>query len=59
MGQYTKALEHYKKALIIFKKLDDRANEATALHNFGGVYDQIGQYQEALKYYHQALSIRQ
>ena len=37
--------------------MGDRAGEATTLNNIGGVYYNIFQLQEALKYYNQALAI--
>ncbi|MEG3909788.1 CHAT domain-containing protein, partial [Microcoleus sp. w2-18aC6] len=47
----------YNQALPIMRELKDRAGEATTLNNIGGVYDNISQPQEALKYYNQALPI--
>ena len=38
--------------------MSDRRGEATTLNSIGGVYDSIGQPEEALKYYNQALPIR-
>lgn len=40
------------------KVAGDRGGEGTTLNNLGGVYDDLGQKQEALAYYGQALAIR-
>ncbi len=39
--------------------MGDRGGEGTTLNNLGGVYDALGQKQEALTYYKQALAISQ
>lgn len=57
LGQYSKALEYYQKALLIEKEIDDKAGEKTTLNNIAVVYDRQGQYSKALEFLNQALGI--
>ncbi|SCF47216.1 tetratricopeptide repeat protein, partial [Micromonospora carbonacea] len=40
------------------REVGDRAGEATTLNNIGSVYDGLGNRQQALDHYHQALPIQ-
>ena len=51
-----KTLEYYKKALKIVEKLDIKSMIAVYTNNIGGVYEDIGEYDEALQYYEKALN---
>jgi CHAT domain-containing protein/Tfp pilus assembly protein PilF len=67
---YPKALEFLDKALAIYKQAIDLFNnnanslpyaalagEVTTLSNLAGIYDELGQYSKALKYYEQSLHL--
>ncbi len=58
-GQLEAALDTYAKALAMARKLNDRSEEGTTLHNIGGLYRDLGKPAEALKSYQQALAIAQ
>ncbi len=45
--------------LSLCREIGDRLGEGNTLGNIGIVYDELGQYQEALAYYEQALAIAQ
>jgi CHAT domain-containing protein/Tfp pilus assembly protein PilF len=53
-----KAIDKYLEAVTLWRKLGDRAQEATTLNEIGGTYWQLGENQKALEYHSQALSIR-
>jgi len=57
--QTDKALDYYKKALLISQSVGDRETAATALDNMGKLYHIIGHTYHALKYFEKSLSIRQ
>ena len=40
------------------RQVGDRSGEATTLNNIGSVYDDLGEQQQALAYYEQALPLR-
>ena len=44
--------------MAIRRQVGDRAGEGGTLNNIGGVYDNQGNYGEALRYYKQSLAIR-
>ena len=50
-----KTLEYYKKALSIAKKQKWLSFATSCTNNIGGVYEDIGELDEALKYYKEAL----
>ncbi len=58
LGDKQQALNFYERALLLFRQIGDRRNEAVALNNIGGVYDELGEKQRALDYYNQALPVR-
>ena len=58
LGQYGKAEEYEKKALVIGKEIGDREREATCYGNLGTVYESLGQYGKAEEYQKKALVIR-
>ena len=51
-AQYVDALEQLQQAIICYQEIDDRTGEGTSLNNIGAVYDSLGQYGQALDYYH-------
>ncbi len=57
-AKYLQALIKFRDALTCSRKASNRQGEGTALNNIGGIYDSLGQYEEARKYYDQALAIR-
>jgi tetratricopeptide (TPR) repeat protein len=52
-------LEHYRTALNLYREGGDRAGLATTLNNIGLVYRGLGDWQQALHYFHQARPIRE
>ena len=60
-GDYTKALEYYKKALEIREKVlgPEHPDTATVYNNIALVYGGQGDYAKALEYYKKALEIRE
>lgn len=59
LGNYDIALEWYKKALAIYKKVlgKEHPDTATIYNNIAGVYDRQGDYPKALELYKKALTI--
>lgn len=53
--KYTKALEHYKRALKIDEELGDKAGVAINLGNIGSVYAKTGDFEKAEKTLREAL----
>ncbi len=53
-GEYSKALEYYKKALSIYEQLG--VKNAQTLNNIGQVYLDLDYYQKAITYLKQALA---
>ena len=51
---YRKAIEKYLAAVDIWRTLNDKSMEASALYQAGWLYGDIGQYQKALDLYSQA-----
>ena len=53
MGEYSKALSSYERALEIRKIAlpPNHTSLATSYNNIGGVYDNMDEYSEALSYY--------
>lgn len=41
LGEYEKALEYYQKAVMIYRKLRNRLQEATSLANLGNAYREL------------------
>lgn len=57
LGDYTKALEYFKRALTIFREND--SDTAESYSNIGSVYHRQGVYHKALEYYDKALIIQE
>ena len=60
-GDYEKALEHYRKALVISERVLGTEHPGTAMTygNMAGVFKHQGAYEKALEYYKKALVIRE
>ncbi|HEY9667438.1 MAG TPA: tetratricopeptide repeat protein, partial [Coleofasciculaceae cyanobacterium] len=58
-GQFQAALENFRQALVIVRKIGERQSEGSILNNMGGVYYNLGQYAKALEFYQPALAIKQ
>lgn len=56
-NHYARALEHYKQALAIIRKVGDLKSEAATLNNIGGILIITEEYPEALKVYQDALAL--
>ena len=55
--QYEEALNYYQQALVVARRIGDRAGEETTLTNIGRVYYRQELYEDALESYQQALEI--
>jgi tetratricopeptide (TPR) repeat protein len=53
----SEAIEKLNRSLQIARETDDVGDEARALHNRGSVYDQLGDPEQALEDYRQALGL--
>ena len=60
LGQYSKAKEHYEKALVITKEIcgEHHGAIAASYNNLGNVYSDLGQYSEAKENHEKALIIQ-
>ncbi len=60
MGNYSKALEYYQRALNIQLKTqgEDHINTRTTYSNIGYVNNEMGNYSKALEYFQKSLSIQ-
>ena len=60
-GDYSKALEYFKKALDICERVlgPDHPSTAMSYNNIGNVYNDQGDYAKALEYHGKALDIRE
>ena len=56
-GDYTKALDAFSDALVIFEAEKDHKNEAQVLMNIGSVYRDMSEPILAEEYYHHAMEI--
>ncbi len=59
MGDYPKALDFYKKGLVVSQNINDRAGTATLLQKTGWIYHDTGNIIKALDYYQRSLRIYQ
>ncbi len=59
LGDGAKALKHYHKALIVFRKHAWKESEAIALGNIAELYYYMGNFERAEEYYHQGDSVAQ
>jgi len=57
LGHARKAIEYYKKALVIARKIGDRYTEGGWLGNLGLAYGNLGCAEKAIEYYKDALAI--
>ncbi|MEG4861702.1 tetratricopeptide repeat protein [Microcoleus sp. K1-B6] len=55
--KHLQAIETWQQVLAIARQFKDKKNEALALNQIGFNYGKRSQFQEALKYYKQALPI--
>jgi len=51
LNHIVEAETYYKKALVIYSKLQDSDNEFTVLNNLGVLYNNIGDYKKSLETY--------
>jgi tetratricopeptide (TPR) repeat protein len=58
-GDLNQAIQYYEQALDLSRKLEDRGNELTWLHNLANAFAVVGQQSRAVDYYLQALKISQ
>ncbi|RPI67789.1 MAG: tetratricopeptide repeat protein, partial [Ignavibacteriae bacterium] len=58
-GNYTAALEHYQRAIVLYEELDDRGGVARSNVNIGTVYLSTGNYTAAFENYQRALEVHQ
>lgn len=59
LGKYQLAVEKYEKALKLSVEENDLKLEASVLNSLGGLYYEIGEYQQGLNYCDDALNIYQ
>jgi len=57
LGDPTKSLEHYNRALNLARLTGERDTEASALNNIGKIANDTAEWQKATEYYLQALSL--
>ncbi|CAF1429151.1 unnamed protein product [Rotaria sordida] len=59
IGEYSKAITFYERAIDIYKKMGppSQLNLARSYNNIGLVYDNMGEYSKALSYYEKDLEI--
>ncbi|MFW9950761.1 MAG: tetratricopeptide repeat protein, partial [Candidatus Thorarchaeota archaeon] len=57
IGEFELSLEYNKKSLAIFKELNNNGYIALMLNNLGATYQDIGNYDLALKYYEESLVV--
>jgi CHAT domain-containing protein len=51
------ALAKYESALVVFREIDDKQNQADALKKISGVYGALGEYKKALQHLETALPL--
>jgi len=49
-GEAEKGLDHYQRALALYKELRDKTGEASALALLGGAFKSLGDKTKALEY---------
>lgn len=57
LDNYSQAIEHHQKCLVIARQTGDRQGEGKALGNLGGVYQRLSNYPLAIEYHQQSLTI--
>ena len=55
-GNYVEAIDHYEKALLLFRQVQDRRGESNALNDLGASLFYQGEFSRAADYFEQALS---
>ncbi|MEP0984299.1 tetratricopeptide repeat protein [Ekhidna sp.] len=50
-SEYDKGLDHYQRALELYRSIADREGEAKSLNGMGEVYESVGQYVRAMSHY--------
>jgi len=58
-GDYSAALEHYHRALVMHEELGNRNGMASIYGNIGNVHSSTGDYPAALEHWHLALAIHE
>lgn len=59
MGDKEQALQQYDRSLTLARELFNKDQEATALSNVAGIFQERGQLDQALEYYNKALKLKQ
>ena len=57
LGESRKAIEFYKQALEIDRRIGNVWNEGATLGNMGSAYMQLGEYNKAIKLFEQVLEM--
>ncbi|MEJ2296307.1 MAG: tetratricopeptide repeat protein, partial [Candidatus Lokiarchaeota archaeon] len=57
IGEFEVSLRHSLKSVAIYKKLNNEWYVAITLNNIGGLYAEMGDYDNALKYLEESLSL--
>ncbi|WBX76785.1 tetratricopeptide repeat protein [Tenacibaculum ovolyticum] len=57
LGNYPKALEYYKKAMILYEALNDETKIATTTQNIGGIYLELDDLSGAMKNFQTAKKV--
>lgn len=55
MGEYAKAMAHYKRSFVISEEINDKVGMASTLNSMGILYDYLGNYPKALDHYQRSL----
>ena len=57
--EFDKAMDYYKMSLEIDEKLGNMEGAGTTLLNIGNIYENQGNYKQALEYYDKSLKIKE
>ncbi|WP_433011063.1 tetratricopeptide repeat protein [Kribbella sp. CA-294648] len=57
LGIYEPAVEHLKRACVLFERVGEHAGRARALTNLGSVEERLGRYESAADHLNQALQL--
>ena len=57
LGEIAKSHQHYERARVLATRLRDASIEGSALNNIGKLYNDAGDFQQALDYYLRALPL--
>ena len=58
-GDWSKALECWERAKILYEKSGDKQGISIILNNIGNIYDNRGEWERALKYYDRCLKLKE